>query len=188
MPEPCQLLHNKNITYTILCIKEQFGYLGAKEFFLAAFIISYPRWPRAHHDFSAAKLTGILMSENKREMGKILFVPKTKWKDTEDPCQGRWEGSRKPCLTQKGDAKALSCSWFTVWFRNAAEPWRIGNPWRKMLHDHQINDCHITWICEDIDHICVTEPGILLPKARFHKTFSTSKYMLPDKLCFASLV
>lgn len=160
MPEPCQLLHNKIITYTSLFIKEQFS--------LAAFITSHLRWSRAHHDFSATKVPGTLMSENKRESGKILFVPRTKWKNKEDPRQGMWEGSRKPCLIQKGDANALSCPYFTVWFRKADEPWRIGNPWRKKLHDHQI----VTQIREDIDHIYVTEPGMLLPKAHvFTKHF-----------------
>lgn len=104
MPEPCQWLHNKNITCTSFCVKEEFGNLSTKEISLAAFLTSYLRWPSARYDFSAAELPGTLMSENKSEIGKILPVAKNKWTDKEDACQGTWESSRKPCLTQKGDA------------------------------------------------------------------------------------
>lgn len=91
MPEPWQWLHNKNITCTSLCIKEQFGDLSAKEPSLATFITSYLRWPSARYDFSAAKLPGTLMSENKSERGKILFVPKpgTRTRKTHTRARGR---------------------------------------------------------------------------------------------------
>lgn len=104
MSEPCQGLHNQNTTCTSLCVKEQFGNLGAKLLSLADFITLYLRWPSACYDFSAAKPPVTLTSENKTERVKILFVPKNKCTDKEDPCQGTWESNRKPSLTRKGDA------------------------------------------------------------------------------------
>lgn len=101
-PEPCQWLHKKSITCTSLCIKEQFGNLGAEELFLAAFITSCLRWPSTHSDFSAAELPGTLMSENKCERGKTLFVPKKQMHRQRRPMPGHVGEQQKALPHPKG--------------------------------------------------------------------------------------
>lgn len=101
MPEPCQGLHNQNITCTSLCIKEQFGNLGAKLLSLADFITLYLRWPSACYDFSAAKLPVTLTSENKTERARSCLFLKTSAQTKKTHARARGRATVSPASPKR---------------------------------------------------------------------------------------